>query len=255
MASERRGHSPPESPHEEVIYMQQSIVGSLASSKRVERTALLLSLLVLALLIVCVPGQAGAVRHTLDRDREAFALWENPKTGTIAIAHILPDEHSQSLGLLKQYRDANGTVIGRTELFVEQLPIAPYGTFTMNRKLSRASLDVTGVPASCFASGRAACATSTIDAHLTWVGVGKRRNTGADTRHCVVQFGGFLFVENIVSSWSERRAVAEGRMNTTRLSEQHVEDGHLASGVTGQVYVDTKIGSTRDLIRGDCANP
>jgi hypothetical protein len=206
--------------------------------------------LVLALSIVCLPGQAATVRHRLDHAREAFALWSDPAKGTIAIAHILPDDNSQSLGLFKRYRDANGIVIGTKT-------IAPYGTFTINRKLSSATLDVTGVPASCFTSGRApACsATSTIDAHITWTGVGERRHDVPDTRHCVVQFDGFLFVENIASNFSERRAVAGGRMNTTRLSNEDLEEAHLASGVTGQLSVEVNIGQTRELIRGDCANP
>jgi hypothetical protein len=213
--------------------------------------------LVLVLSIVSIPGQAATVRHRLDRDREAFALWEDPGTGTRAIAHILPDDNSQSLILSKQYRDADGTVIGIKELAVEQLPIRPYGTFTMNRRLSSASLDVTGVPASCFTSGRApACSTtSSIDAHITWTGVGKRKHDVPAPMHCLVQFDGFLFIFNVVSNWSERRAVVEGRMNATPLSNGNLEDGHLASGVTGQVEVAGNTGRTRELIRGDCANP
>jgi hypothetical protein len=224
--------------------------------RRSVRCLLGLTAFALVLSIVCIPGQAATVRHSLDGDREAFALWEDPDTGTIAITHIIPDRNSQSLGLFREYRDADGTVIGTKALAVEQLPIGPYGMFTMNRRLSSATLDVTGVPASCFTSGRApACTTSTINAHITWTGVGKRRHEVPAPMHCVVEFDGFLFIENIVSNWSERRAVAGGRMNTTRLSNEDLEDAHLASGVTGQVAVDGHTGHTRNRVQGDCANP
>jgi hypothetical protein len=245
------------SPDEEVSYMREAICRTPCRHGRGwNMRRLFVSSLVLALSILCVPGQAATVRHSLDRDREAFALWEDPDTGTIAIAHIIPDRNSQSLGLFREYRDADGTVIGTKALAVEQLPIGPYGMFTMNRRLSSATLDVTGVPASCFTSGRApACTTSTIDAHITWTGVGKRRHEVPAPMHCVVEFDGFLFIENIVSNWSERRAVAGGRMNTTRLSNEDLEDAHLASGVTGQVAVDGHTGHTRNRVQGDCANP
>jgi hypothetical protein len=205
----------------------------------------------LALFVTCVPGQA-AVQQTLRQDRDAEAVWSD-KDGTFALAHIVPDE-DESLALFKRYRNANGTVIGTKTLAVEQLPIEPYGTFTMNRKLSFASLDVTRVPASCFTSGSApACgSTPTITAHITWTGVGKRRIGVPVSRQCVVQFDGFLFIENIVHAFAERRAIAAGTMNGTRLSGEELEDGLLGSGVFGQVSIDTSIGSARELIRGDC---
>jgi hypothetical protein len=205
----------------------------------------------LALLLICVPGQA-AVQHKLTGSRDAEAAWSN--RNTIAIAHILPDRDEQSLGLFKRYRDASGTVIGTKSLAVEQLPIEPYGTFSMNRKISSATLDVTGVPASCFTSGRApACgSTPTITAHITWTGVGKRRTQVPVSRQCIVQFDGFLSIFNIVDVFAERRAVATGTMNRTTLSSGDLEYALLATGVFGQVFVDTSIGSAKELVRGDC---
>ena len=210
--------------------------------------------LMLALSILCVPGQAATVRHRIDHSRNAVAFWNDTDTGTMAVAHILPDENSQSLGLWKEYRDADGNVVGRTLLSVEQLEITPYGTFTMNKKLLSATLDVTGVPAHCSTLGRApACSTTpTIDAHLTWTGVGRRMHS-TDTRHCVVQFAGFVLIENGVSSRRSRRAVAAGRMNTTFLSRDDIDHGDLEFGLFGQVSVDVRNqGQSPNLVHGDC---
>jgi hypothetical protein len=198
------------------------------------------SSLVLTLLIVCVPAQAGVLHHTsIDRSGFAIAVWGEEDSGTFAVAEVFPDLDYEILILVTENRDSRGRVIGTTELFADA-NIAPYGTFTLNSKLSSARLDVTAVPASCDTTGRApACSTtSTIDAHVAWTGVGKlshhtTRFQGEDISHGA----GEVHITNFLDSYSWRDAVAGGTMNATTLSTADINYATLAVNVSGYVEV------------------
>jgi hypothetical protein len=195
-------------------------------------------LLVLALSAVALPAHAEVERVRF-QGGFAIGVWENTQAGTFAVAEVFQDVDYLILILEREIRDAQGNVIGDSQL-VADANLAPYGTFTIDRQhLSRATLSVAGVPASLCESdleGNFTCTDAEMSANVTWSGHGKISRSSS-TFHDAFHEGGFTSVTNVRSVGSERRAGATGTINGLVLPSEDLTRGTLAYSSFGRVSI------------------